>query len=117
MSKNSYKYEGINVDPLSFASVPEFDINVDFVTDIKARELISQSTINKHIFKIMIGSFYKMKKKPTGTVTQMLIDDTQEVIKKLKSKIEESPEVKESTFMTFEEYYLNKIEKSKTIKL
>lgn len=117
MEKNGYKYVGIHVDPLSFAAVPEFDINVEFVTDLKTRDLIKQSSINKHIYKIMVSSLNKMKKKPTGTVTQMLIDDVIEVTKKIKSKVEETPEIKESSFMTFEEYYLKKIENNKAIKL
>ena len=57
MKKNSYKYDGIEIDPLSFASVPQFDLNTGFITDIKTRDLIKESTINKHIFKIMMSSF------------------------------------------------------------
>lgn len=117
IDKNGYKYVGININPLSFAAVPEFDINTDFVTDIKTRDLIDQSSINKHIYKIMVSSFFKMRKKPRGTVTQMLIDDTIEVSKKIKHLIEEIPEIKESSFLTFEEYYLKKIESDKVIKL
>jgi hypothetical protein len=65
----------------------------------------------------MVSSFFKMRKKPRGTVTQMLIDDTIEVSKKIKDLIEEIPEIKESSFLTFEEYYLKKIESDKVIKL
>lgn len=117
MSKSSYKYEGIVIDPLSFASVPEFDLNVGFITNIKTRDLIKDSSINKHIFKIMMSSFSKPKKKPSGTITQMLVSDVIEVAKKIKDKIETTPEMKESSFPTFEEYFIKKIESSKVIKL
>lgn len=112
MAKNEYKYEGIEIDPLSFASVPQFDLNTGFITDLKTRDLIKKSTVNKHIFKIMMGSFSKPKKKPSGTVTQMLIDDNADVAKKIKDKVEATTEVKESSFPTFEEYMIKKTESS-----
>jgi hypothetical protein len=116
MKKNEYKYEGIEIDPLSFASVPQFDLNTGFITNLTTRELIKKSTVNKHIFKIMMSSFSKPKKKPSGTVTQLLIDDVLELSKKIKGKIESKPEVKESSFPTFEEYIIKKKESSWTIK-
>ena len=116
MKKNEYKYEGIEIDPLSFASVPQFDLNTGFITDLKTRDLVKKSTVNKHIFKIMMSSFSKPKKKPTGTMTQLLIDDTIDLSKKIKEKVESAPEVKESTFPTFEEYMVKKIESSWKIK-
>lgn len=116
MKKNSYKYEGIEIDPLSFASVPQFDLNTGFIKDQETRDLVKESTINKHIFKIMMSSFSKLKKKPSGTVTQLLIDDVLDLSKKIKNKVESIPEVKESSFPTFEEYMTNKFESSLKLK-
>jgi hypothetical protein len=112
MKKNSYKYDGIEIDPLSFASVPQFDLNTGFITDIKTRDLIKESTINKHIFKIMMSSFSKPKKKPSGTMTQLLVDDVIDLTKKIKEKVEATPEVKESSFPTFEEFFVKKTQSS-----
>ena len=116
MSENEYKYEGIEIDPLSFASVPQFDLNTGFITDITTRELVKKSTINKHIFKIMMSSFSKPKKKPSGTITQVLLDDVNDIYKAIKLKVQSTLEVKESTFQTFEEYLVKKIESSWKIK-
>lgn len=116
MKKNSYKYEGIEIDPLSFASVPEFDLNTGFIKDQETRDLVKKSTITKHIFKIMMSSFSKLKKKPSGTVTQILIDDILELSKKIKNKVESIPEVKESSFPTFEDYMTTKFESSLKLK-
>ena len=118
MKKYGYKYNGIEIDPLSFASVPEFDLNTGFIKDQKVRELLKESTINKHIFKILMSSFSKPKKKPSGTVTQMLIDDTIEIAKKIKDKVLETKKVGESTaFPTFEEFFSKKTDDSRGIKL
>lgn len=116
MKKNGYKYAGIEIDPLSFASVPEFDLNTGFIKNEKVRALIKESTINKHIFKILMGSFQKPKKKPSGTVTQMLIDDTLEVSKKIKDKVEEKV-AESSSFPTFDDFFRKKEYESRQIKL
>ena len=56
-----------------------------------------------------MGSFQKPKKKPTGTVTQILLDDVVELSKEMKKKVEAKKEdVKESSFPTFEDYINNK---------
>jgi hypothetical protein len=114
MKKMSYRYEGIEINPLSFAKAPQFEMNSGLISNLETRDLLSQSTINKHIFKIMMSSFKKPKKKPTGTVTQFLIDDVIDLASKIKNKIEQK-EIKESGFPTFEEFFSKKIESSRSI--
>jgi hypothetical protein len=108
MKKMSYRYEGIEINPLDFAKAPQFELNTGLITDLATREILSKSTINRHIFKIMMGAFNKPKKKPTGTVTQMLIDDVIDLASKIKEKIAFTSEVKESSFPTFEEFFNKK---------
>ena len=65
-----------------------------------------------------MSSFSKPKKKPSGTVTQMLIDDTIEIAKKIKDKVLETKKVGESiAFPTFEEFFSKKTDDSRGIKL
>ena len=116
IKKMSYRYEGIEINPLNFAKAPQFELNIAKIPNTETVNLLEESSINRHIFKIMASSLIKPKKKPIGTVTQMLIDDTLELSKKLKDKIyhEEEP-VKESGFPTFEDFYSKKIQKTWTI--
>jgi hypothetical protein len=116
IKKNGYKFEGVELDKQSFASTPKFDLNSGFIPNIQTRDFIVQSPINKNIFKIMVGAFSKLKKKPTGTLTQMLLDDVKEISDRIKEKIGETPEMKESSVLTFEEFLLRKEEKSRVIK-
>jgi len=116
IKKHGYRFEGVELDPLSFANSPEFDLNAGFIPNEKTRELIKSSSINKNIFKILVSSFSKPKKKPTGMMTQMLIDDLKELVDSVKKKIDAGSQAKESTVPTFEEYLQNKIQKSWTIK-
>ena len=64
-----------------------------------------------------MGSFQKPKKKPNGTVTQILIDDVLEISKEIKKKIEPKEEVKESSFPTFEDYMKVKEDDSRKVKI
>lgn len=116
MSQMGYRYKGVELDPLSFIDIPKFDLNSEFITDIKTRDWLKKSETAKQIFKIIMGSFSRPKKKPTGTLTQFLLDDLHTLVKKIKEKVEATPEIKESSFPTFEEYIINKTESSWTIK-
>jgi len=116
IKKNGYKFDGVELDSLSFASTPKFDLNAGLIPDTKTRELIKESSINKNIFKIMVASFSRPRKKPSGTVTQMLVDDLKSVSSKIKNKVDAETTDTLGGIMTFEDYLKNKAEKSWTIK-
>jgi len=116
IKKRGTKYEGVEIDKNSFRSIPQFDLNSGFIPDLQTRDLLFQSRINKNIFKIILSSFYRPKRKPTGFITQMMISDLSELVDKIKEKIENVDLKTESNVMTFEQYLSNKREKSFKIK-
>lgn len=116
VNKYGYRYEGVELDPLSFTNVPAFSLNTGLISDLKTRELLKDSSINKNIFKIMMTAFLKPRKKAVGLLTQLLIDDLKAMASKVKDKTENVEATKESAMPTFEEYIAKKIEKSWSIK-
>lgn len=117
IEKKGHRYDGVNLELLSFSTLPEFNLNTGLISNLKTRDLLKESEINKNIFKIMMSSFHKPKKKPSGFMTQLAIDDLIELSSKMKSKIENKTEpIKDSAMPTFEEFIQNKIKKSWTIK-
>ena len=116
IKKYGYRYEGVELDPLSFSSLPEFSLNTGLISNLETRDLLKDSTINKNIFKIMMTAFSKPKKKPVGLMTQTLVDDLKEISTKIKEKTENVEKVKESSMPTFEEFFIKKTEKSWSIK-
>jgi len=116
IKKYGYKFDGVELSTLNYTSIPQFDLNSGFVPNFKTRELIASSVIFKDIFKIMVSAFSKPKRKPFGTMTQMLVDDLREISSRIKEKIGSIEEVKESTIPTFEEYLQRKREKTWSIK-
>lgn len=116
IKKKGSKYEGVELDKSSFRSIPQFDLNSGFIPDLITRELLLQSKINKNVFKIILSSFYRPKRKASGFITQMMISDLTEIVDKIKEKIESAGMKSESTIMTFEQYLSIKREKSYKIK-
>jgi hypothetical protein len=116
IKKYGYRYEGVELDPLSFTNVPEFSLNTGLITDLKTRELLKDSTINKNIFKIMMTAFLKPRKKAVGLLTQLLIDDLKDMASKVKTKTENTESIQDSAMPTFEEYIAKRTEKSYSIK-
>lgn len=107
--RNGYKFEGINLESPEFSSLPEFDLNVDFIFNDKTRENINASDINKKIFKIIVSTFIKSRYKVTGTMTELLVNNIKLIKDKIQARIISMDELEnmknESTGIpTFEEY-------------
>lgn len=116
IKKNEYKFEGVELDALSFTTIPKFDLNSGFIPNLETRESIAKTSINKNLFKIIVSSFSKPKRKPTGTMTQLLVDDLKTLSDRIKTKIDMPKSTANEGMMTFEDYLARKEEKMRTIK-
>lgn len=118
VKKYGYRYEGVEIDKLSFSNTPQFSLNTGLIDNMETRDLLKDSTINKNIFKIMMTAFQKPKKKPVGIMTQLIVDDLKDISTKIKTKIENTDPgaIKDSTMPTFEEWSIEKERNSWVIK-
>jgi hypothetical protein len=116
IKKMGYKYEGIEIKPLDFANEPKFDINYDLIGSEKTKEKIKESSIFKHIFRIIVSGLNKPKKRASGTLTKMLLVDLKEISDKAKAKVNDGVIEEADSMITFEEYMKRKTENSWTIK-
>jgi len=115
INKNEYKFKGVVLNSLSFNLVPKLDLNTGFISNIRTRENIHRSTINKNIFKILVSSLHKPNRKPIGTLTSALIEDLKEISKNI-NKIINSEKRKDGDILTFEDYLYNKNQSIYSIK-
>ena len=115
IKKNEYKYVGVEMDPLSFTDIPQFDLNIGFITNETTREYLQKSKINKIIFRILVSSIQKPKKKPTGTLTEVLLRDLKDIVSKIDSKVEGRVE-EASGLETFEDFLKRKQDSKYIIK-
>jgi hypothetical protein len=117
ITKNEYKYQGVEMDPLSFNDVPQFDLNIGFITNQTTREYLEKSKINKIIFRILVSSIIKPKKKPTGTLTELLLRDLKEISTKITNKVQgKNDPTKNEGLETFEDFLKRKQEGKYIIK-
>lgn len=117
IKKNEYKYQGVEMDPLSFAEVPQFDLNIGFITNETTREYLEKSKINKIIFRILVSSMIKPKKKPTGTLTELLLRDLKVISEKITNKVQgKNDPTKNEGLETFEDFLKRKQEGKYIIK-
>lgn len=107
--RNGYKFEGINLEAPEFSSLPEFDLNTDFIFNDKTREHIAKSDINKKIFKIIVSTFVKSRYKVNGIITDTLIQTIKLIKEKIQNRINSMDDLgtiktESSGIITFEEY-------------
>ena len=114
IENRGYRYEGIELSDLHFTKNPKFDLNSGFIPNLKTRDLLQHSSINKNIFKIMVSALQKPKRRISGTMTQILIDDLKSISDKLIARLQEKTETRE--FPTFEDFLFTKKQKAYVIK-
>ena len=64
----------------------------------------------------MLSSFYKSRRKPSSTISSLLISDLKEIISSIQIRVEKDAYPKADEILTFEEYLQRKLESSWTIK-
>jgi hypothetical protein len=104
------------MDPLSFTDMPQFDLNIGFITNEKTREFLEKTKINKVIFRILVSSIIRPKKKATGTLTETLLQDLKLIVSKINNKVDNVTEETKASLETFEEYLQRKQESKYIIK-
>ena len=103
VSKKGDDIKDLDLEKASFAKGPEFDINYDLVKNSLTKDLIEKSEVNKILFKIMLGSFRKLRdsSKVGNILTPSVIEDFNKVVKKINNEINKETE---SGFKTYNEY-------------
>lgn len=95
-------YEGVDFNEPSFMKKKEFDINLDFIPNQETKDNIAKSDSLKKLFKIMLASFRKRKKRANGAFTQEVIRQFNGTVDKINNHL--SHGLKESEIPTFGEF-------------
>jgi len=103
VSQKDESLSGLTFDKADFASTPEFDLNLDLVSNDKTKELLSKSDHLKDLYKVMLGSLRKKRdtKKTGAILTPSVIEDFNNMVDKI-NKISNSKD--DGEFKTFEDY-------------
>jgi len=95
-------YEGVDFNEPPFMKKKEFDINLDFIPDQVTKDHIMKNDSFKKLFKIMLASFRKRKKKANGAFTQDVIRQFNGTVDKINNHLSQG--LKESEIPTFGEF-------------
>jgi hypothetical protein len=107
--KKGNDIKNLEIQKADFAKGPEFDVNLDMIKNGTTKENLQKSEIYKNLFKIMLGSFRKLRdpKKVGNILTPSVIEDFNKMVKKIK---EETDKEVDTSFKTFSDYVSTKNE-------
>lgn len=95
-------YTNIDFAEPDYLKKPEFDVNYDMITDERTLELVRYNDVNKKLFKIMLASFRKRRKKQVGIFTQGVLLQFNSTVSKIEDLI--TGAIKENEIPTFGEF-------------
>lgn len=72
-----------------FFSQDKFRINQDLISNKTTLDYINKSIKLEYIFKIILGSFQRERKKPIGIINEIALEHLNRIVKKINIKVEE----------------------------
>jgi len=92
LEEYGYKYKGSDFEEPEYLKKDEFRLNRDMIRDPRVIKWIEEDDSYESLFKLILNSFRKIKKRAGGVITpgmidqfNMLVSDIEEAVKKKKS--------------------------------
>ena len=99
-------YEGVDFSEPAYLKKEEFDVNYELIPDETTLNLIKSSETNKRLFKIMLASFRKKRRKENAVMTKGVVVQFNATIDKINDHL--SHDLKESEVPTFGEFLMQR---------
>lgn len=96
------KYNGLDFNEPAFMKRKEFDLNLDFINNDDTKSKIEENESYKRLFKILLASFRKKKKRPNGILTTEVLRQFNTTIDKIHAHLAEG--LMENEVPTFGEF-------------
>jgi hypothetical protein len=103
VTKKGGDIKNLQIEKAKFVKGPEFDLNLDMIKNSTTQDLLNKSEVNRDLFKIMLGSFRKLRdpNKVGNILTPSVIGDFNKMVKKIK---DETDKEVDTSFKTFNDY-------------
>lgn len=99
------EYETVDFDEPAYLKRDEFDLNTDFIKDVVTLSNIDRSTALKKLFKIMLASFKKRRRKVVGIFTKEVINQFNLTVDNINAHLSAGAQpLKESVLPLFSEF-------------
>lgn len=107
LSEYAYKYRGADFEEPEYLKKEEFRLNRDLIKDKRVLKFLEQDEAFESLFKLIINSFRKIKKRAGGIITPGIIDQFNALVKEIEKKVQISqpkPQLTESELPSFMDF-------------
>jgi cytidyltransferase-like protein len=105
MEDNATKYIGASFDSADFATIAGFELNTKFIQSEKTVALV-QNKVVAELFKIILGSFRKLRTKETAIINTDLMGQINDIVNEIENIIMGT--IKEGDVLNFHSYLKHK---------
>ena len=105
MEDNATKYIGASFDSADFATIPGFELNTKFIQSEKTVALV-QNKVVAELFKIILGSFRKLRTKETAIINADLMGQINDIVNEIENIVMGT--IKEGDVLNFTSYLKHK---------
>lgn len=107
-----YKYKGADFQEPEYLKKDEFRLNKSLITDKRVLRYLEEDDSFESLFKLMLNSFRKIKKRAGGIITAGIIDQFNSVVSTIEKRVEDSdkkPAISESELPSFLDFKKNNL--------
>lgn len=103
IDQHGSKYKGTDFEEPSYLKKDEFRLNRDMIDDERVNSLLDEDDAYEPLFKLILNSFRKIRKRPSGIISGDIIDQFNMVVRDINKYIERKnkKDVNESEMPSF----------------
>jgi hypothetical protein len=112
LEEYGYKYKGANFQEPDYLKKEEFRLNRDMIADPRVMKWIEDDDSYESLFKLILNSFRKIKKRTDGIITPGIIDQFNMLVSNIDTAVRKKKYVKanESNIPSFLDFKKNNID-------
>ena len=116
LDEYGYKYKGADFQEPEYLKKDDFRLNKNLVTDRRVLKYLDEDESFESLFKLILNSFRKIKKRAGGIITPGIIDQFNSVVSSIEKKVgikDTKPAVMESEMPSFLDFKRNNLKPRK----
>jgi cytidyltransferase-like protein len=116
LDEYGYKYKGADFQEPEYLKKEDFRLNKNLITDRRVLKYLEEDESFESLFKLILNSFRKIKKRAGGIITPGIIDQFNAVVSSIEKKVgtkESKPAVMESEMPSFLDFKKNNLKPRK----
>jgi len=116
LDEYGYKYKGADFQEPEYLKRDEFRLNKNLITDRRVLKYLDEDDSFESLFKLILNSFRKIKKRAGGIITPGIIDQFNSVVSSIEKRVsakESKPAITESEMPSFLDFKKNNLKPKK----